>query len=211
MHKLTNFAGGVRHGWDSMPFGANRQHPPPQQQQHPSHEHLPRTNAANPYQRRPAPQQGQQQAHQQLPPPQLPLLHATPLSWCFTVPFNNTLAGPEPSHIVYASKGARERWTHPPGLPETPPVHRLPVHQEHVEAVRAICSRIREETGVEAHVAVGRAASLAPVPGIQPTPSNNVVANVCVHGRDYEVVMRAREEVLNNSPITMVRPWPGCE
>jgi hypothetical protein len=179
MHKLTTFAGGVRHGWDSMPFGVNRSQ---------QHHDLARSNAAA-YQR-PSP------VHQQLP-------HTAPISWCFKVPFNNTLAGPEPSHIVYASKGARERWTHPAGQSDIP-THRLPVHLEHIEALRSICSRIKTDLGVEATVAVGRATSLALVPGIQPTPTNNVVANVCLHGRDYDTVRRAREVVLNQSPITMV-------
>lgn len=50
----------------------------------------------------------------------------------------------------------------------------------------------------------GRAAAMTPILGLQPTQSNNVVANVCVHGRDYDIVRKVREYILNNSPITMV-------
>jgi hypothetical protein len=63
---------------------------------------------------------------------------------------------------------------------------------------------MKPEFGVEAVVTIGRASNLAPVPGFQPTKTDNVVANVCVNGQNYDSVRRARELILNQSPITMV-------
>jgi hypothetical protein len=179
MHKLTNFAGGVRHGWE-MPFGVNRS----------QHHDMPR----NPQYQRPP--------HTPTTPTQLP--HATPISWCFKVPLNNTLIGPDPKQIIYASQGASERWTHQPGSPDDTPTHLLPVHQQHLDDLRNLCARMKTELGVEAIVTLGRANTLAPMPSLQPTQTNNIVANVCVNGRDYDIVRRVREHILNQSPITMV-------
>ena len=64
---------------------------------------------------------------------------------------------------------------------------------------------MKERLGVEASVVVGKATSLAPVPGLQPTLTNNVVANVCLYGPNFDMVRRVRELILNQSPITMVR------
>jgi hypothetical protein len=189
MHKITNFAGGVRHGWE-MPFGANRSQVP---QPHPADLSL---NQA--YKRPQAPTMPQQ-----FPP-------GTPISLCFKVPFNNTLPGPETDRVIYSSRGALERWSQPAGSPDDAPTHKLPVHVQHVDDLRARCSRMKAEHGVEATVTVGRARTIAPAPGLQPTPTNNVVANVCLHGPDYESARRAREALLNQSPITMVRHRQLC-
>jgi hypothetical protein len=181
MHKLTNFAGGVRHGWE-MPFGVNRS-----QQQH--HD-IPR----NPqYQRSP---------HTPTTPTQLP--PATPISWCFKVPLNNTLPGPNAKEILYASEGAQERWTHPQDSADDTPIHLLPVHQQHIEDLRSLCGRMKTELGVEAIVNVGRGSNVTGVPGLQPANGNNLVAIACVNGPDYDIVRRVREHILNQSPITMV-------
>jgi hypothetical protein len=180
MHKITNFAGGVRHGWE-MPF-VNRS------QQH----EMPMNGAYR------KPQAGPAMQQHPFPP-------GTPITLCFKVPLNNVLAGPDMALVIYSSPGASEKWSHPKDSPEDTPTHRLPVHVQHVEDLRALCSRMTTEYGVEATVTVGRAANVAPVIGMQPTPTNNVVANVCLHGPDYERVRMAREALLNQSPITMVR------
>jgi hypothetical protein len=181
MHKITHFAGGVRQ-WE-MPFGVNRS------QQHDMPINHYKRPAAN-------------SIAQPFPP-------GTPMSICFKVPFNNTLAGPEPAMIVYSSQGALERWTQSEDSPEDTPTHRLPVHLQHVEELRARCARMKAEFGVDAAVTVGRATAPTPVPGLQSSPAKAVAVNVCLHGPDYESVRRAREAILNQSPITMVYVAPS--
>jgi hypothetical protein len=195
MHKITNFAGGVRHGWE-IPFGGNRSQP---QQGPPQHD----MHMNGPFKR-----PGAQPAGVNVPGFMGFTAPGMPISHCFKVPFNNTLAGPEAQHVIYSSPGALERWSHPPGTPEDTPIHRLPVHLQHVEELRARCTRLKTETGVEAAVTVGRAKNMSPLLGIQIAPSSNVVANVCLHGGDGEAVKKAREIILNQSPITLVCSCP---
>jgi hypothetical protein len=175
MQKLSSFAGGVRHGWD-LNFNRNQQHHPVQQLQR----------------------------QQQQPPSSLP--PGTPISWCFKIPLkNNTLDGPDITKAIYSSVGAEERWTHPENSPDDTPIHSLPVHMQHLDNLQTMCNSLKERSGVEASLAVGRATTLAPIAGLQATPTNNVVANVCLHGPSYEIVRRVREAVLNGTPITLVR------
>ncbi|KAF2668201.1 hypothetical protein BT63DRAFT_414230 [Microthyrium microscopicum] len=185
MQNLKTLAGGMRHGWD-MQFGVRHQQP---QSQHPHQQHheMPRTQS---YQRQQTP------SITQLPP-------GVPMSWCFKVPFNNNLAGPEIEKVIYASNGAKERWSHPAGSPEDTPTHRLPVHVQHIEDLQKLCSTMKEQANVEASVTVGRATSLGMVPGLPASQTNNVVANVCLHGPQFDQVRRARQHILNSSPITM--------
>lgn len=208
MQKLTNFAGGVRHGWD-MQFGMNRhqqnqphqhqhQHPHQQHHGHPNQHHGPHDMPRTPNYSR---QQNPSITH--LPP-------TVPMSWCFKIPFNNTLAGPEVSQLIFASNGAKERWTHPEDAPEDSPTHRLPIHVQHVEDLQARCAVMKEQSNVEASVTIGRAASLTPISGLQPAPSNNVVTNVCLHGPNFEIVKRVREHILNTSPINLVSGADVC-
>jgi hypothetical protein len=192
MHKLSNLAGGVRHGWE-IPFGNNRsqQHhnqPPYQQQQ----------------QQRPPP------THSSNAPAHLPLV--APITWCFNVPLNHNLTGPDPDQIIYSSQGATERWTYPKGTTtdDDNSPNLLPVHRQNLDNLSALCTRMKAECQADAIVTVGRASNLAPLPGLQSTQTNNLVASVCVHSSQYDYVRKARETILNNSPITLVRvPKPS--
>jgi hypothetical protein len=181
MHKLSNLAGGVRHGWE-IPFGNNRS------QQHHN----------QPYQ-----QQQRPPTHSSNAPAHLPLV--APITWCFNVPLNHNLTGPDPDQIIYSSQGATERWTFLKGTtPDDNTPNLLPVHRQNLENLSTLCTRMKSECQADAIVTVGRASNLAPLPGLQSTQTNNLVASVCVHSSQYDYVRKAREAVLNNSPITLV-------
>jgi hypothetical protein len=201
MHKLSNFTG--RSGWENT-FGVNR-----------SQHELNRTptfpQQLQPGQQRPTPTHSH--SHPSAPvlaqPPQFP--PATPISWCFKVPLNHALAGPDPTKVIYATQGASQRWTRPEtnggaGSDDesAPEDCLLPVHKEHIDDLRRRCARIEADSKVKAIVTVGRAATLGPVPFMPASSPASVAANVCLHGRDIEIVGEVREAILNGSPITLV-------
>jgi hypothetical protein len=183
MQRLTSFA--AAQFTRQHPQHAN--HPHLNHSQHPSHD-MPRNSSF---------QRQQNPSISSLPP-------GTPVSWCFKVPFNNTLPGPDVDLAIYSSRGAVERWTQLPDAPEDAPIHSLPVHEQHLENLKIVCHSLKERSGVEAIVTVGKATALAPMAALQPSPTNNIIANVSLHGPGYDIVRRVRELILNGTPITLV-------
>jgi hypothetical protein len=220
MHKLTNFSA-VRSGWDNMPFGVNRsqgdlsrnQQFPQQQQSTHQPQHQPQHQPPQQISNRPLPTHSHSHPNvatmngpmqqSQMPP----FGPATPISYCFRVPLKNTLAGPDPNSIVFASAGATEKWTFKQeelNEEDAPENGLLPVHREHIEQLRNFCASLKAESNVEATVTVGKAATLGPVPGLSTASTSKIVTNVCLHGRDHEFVRKVKEVILNQSPITLV-------
>ena len=108
MHKITNFTGQARHGWDRMTpaaFGMSRPH-------------------------------ADVSASQQLRRPQGPPTGAPQSSvdsivnLAFNVPFASNLPGPEVEDVLHSSPAAFQRWTFPVGTAEGTPIHKLPVHSD---------------------------------------------------------------------------------
>ena len=75
-------------------------------------------------------------------PPVIP--PGTQVNLSFNVPFSSTLPGPEVDDILYASPGAKARWTHPEGTAEGMPPHKLPVHAQNVDNLRNFCKEVTE-------------------------------------------------------------------
>lgn len=189
MHKITNFTGQARHGWEkmtpSMGFGmSNRPHP---QQDISITPPLKRALGGT----------------SMSPNPAVPG-HLVNLS--FNVPFASNVPGPEKDDILYSSTGAFQRWTHPEGAAEDTPNHALPVHIRNVENLRSLCKQISESSGERIHATV-TSSKPKPVPGMQRGPLTALVTNVCISG-DAEVVHKMRARILNETPITLVR-WAG--
>lgn len=189
MHKISNFTGSARHGWEkmtpSMSFGMPRQQPDlpphlqPQQQAGPTAmRHQTRDAAAMP-----------RQARQTY----------TPLSLSFNVPFSSGLPGPDPLDIIHATPGAQARWTHPQGH-ESEPVHQLPVHAGNVENLSALCQAVSEssEGRISASISSSEPRS---VPGLM-SPTKALITNVCLYG-DPDFVKRMRGRILNDTPILL--------
>jgi hypothetical protein len=182
MHKITNFTGQARHGWEKMtpsngfPFSRN------------NHE-MPVT--APPQMKRPATAQA----------PQPVIAPGTPVNLSFNVPFSSNLAGPDVDDIIYNSPGAKARWTHPEGTADNVPTHKLPVHTQNVENLRSMCREITESSEGRL-VATVVSAESKPLPGLQRGPLRALVTNVCLSGGLEEVqAMRAR--ILNSTPISL--------
>lgn len=105
MHKISNFTGSAKHGWErmtpSMGFGMSRpQQQNPQQQHHgqPS----PHDLASNGGKRgMPGPSVGG-----------MPPNPGHPIHLSFNIPFNSNLPGPDAEDILYSSTGAEQRWLH---------------------------------------------------------------------------------------------------
>jgi hypothetical protein len=181
MHKITNFTGSARHGWEKMtpsagfPFSRSSHDlpvsaPPPQMKR-------PSTGGAAP----PSIQPGSQ------------------VTCSFNVPFASQLTGPDPAEVIYASPGAMARWTHPDGTaPDTPP-HKLPVHVQNVENLRNMCKNMTEQSEGQL-VATVVSSESKPVNGVQKRAQ---VTNVCLSGQ-VELVRQMRRQILNNIPIAMV-------
>lgn len=178
MHKISNFTGQARHGWEkmtpSMGFGSR-----PHQQ----HEmQLPPTVKRSPN----------------------PAVPGHPVNLSFNVPFASNLGGPEIDDVIYASPGAFARWTLPEGTPvEGTPVHELPVHRRNVDNLRSLCKAMSDASGGSVHATV-TSSKPKPVPGMQRGPLTALVTNVCISG-DSEVVHKMRAKILNDTPITLVR------
>ena len=183
MHKISNITGQARHGWDRMTpaaFGMSR----------------PQTDVSNsqPF-RQPHGLVAAASSTSSSTSPSLSVNHA------FNVPFASNLAGPEREDVIHSSPGAFERWTFSEGTDEDIPIHKLPVHLHHIEALRSLCHQIREQYAgrVEAHVISSELkASLS----LQRRPSGQVT-NVCVSG-DGELVRPIRARILNETPIALV-------
>ncbi|KAJ5221027.1 uncharacterized protein N7469_009914 [Penicillium citrinum] len=173
MHKISNFTGQARHGWERMTptFGMSRPH----------------TDMAF---RRP-----------HGAPPMTPPTSIDPtVNLSFNVPFSSTLAGPDVEDVLHASPNALQRWTFPEGSPEGIQVHQLPVHTSNVDGLRRLCRQITETSGgrIEATVASSEPKAL---PSLQRRP-NGLVTNVCVTG-DGETVRKMRAKILNETPIML--------
>ncbi|KAJ5643317.1 uncharacterized protein N7484_005824 [Penicillium longicatenatum] len=173
MHKISNFTGQARHGWERMTptFGITRPH----------------TDMAF---RRP-----------HGAPPMTPPTSIDPtVNLSFNVPFSSTLAGPDVEDVLHASPAALQRWTFPEGTPEGTSVHQLPVHTSNVEGLRRLCRQITETSGGRIEATVTSSEPKA-VPSLQRRP-NGLVTNVCVTG-DGETARKMRAKILNDTPIML--------
>ncbi|KAJ5679202.1 hypothetical protein N7462_007446 [Penicillium macrosclerotiorum] len=173
MHKISNFTGQARHGWERMTptFGMSRPH----------------TDMAF---RRP-----------HGAPPMTPPTSIDPtVNLSFNVPFSSTLAGPDVDDVLHASPNALQRWTFPEATPEGTPVHQLPVHTSNVEGLRRLCRQITESSGGRIEATLTSSEPKA-VPSLQRRP-NGLVTNVCVTG-DGETVRKMRAKILNDTPIML--------
>ncbi|KAF2245547.1 hypothetical protein BU26DRAFT_521973 [Trematosphaeria pertusa] len=180
MHKISNFTGSARHGWEKMTpsagFSFSRS----------SHE-MPVTAPI----KRPSTATAA--------PPVIP--PGTQVNLSFNVPFSSNLAGPDVDDIMYASPGAKARWAHPEGTAEGTPAHKLPVHVQNVENLRVLCREVSEQTDGRVAATVVSAES-KPLPGLQRGPLRALVTNVCLSG-ELEVVNQMRCKILNSTPISL--------
>jgi hypothetical protein len=180
MHKISNFTGQARHGWERMTpaaFGMSRFH-----QDMPTPQPL----------RRP---QGSPALASQAG------VDSSPVNLSFNVPFASSLPGPDPDDILHSSPGAFQRWTFPAGTPEDTPVHRLPVHVQNEERLRAACTYISEQSGGHIQATVTSHEPDAG-PALHRKPQG-LVTNVYISG-DGELVYKMRAKILNETPIMMV-------
>lgn len=184
MHKITNFTGQARHGWEkmtpSMGFGMSRPHP-----------------SQHDMSLGPPPQQSKRSL--QSPNPAVP---GTQINLSFNVPFNSHIGGPDKEDVLYSSTNAYQKWTHPEGAAEDTPNHALPVHTRHVQILRDLCKEMTESSGKKVMANVINSKP-KPVSGMQRGPLSAVVTNVCISG-DEEAVSRFRQKILNDTPITLV-------
>ncbi|PKX99158.1 KH domain protein [Aspergillus novofumigatus IBT 16806] len=176
MHKISNFTGQARHGWERMTptFGMSRPH----------------TDMTSHTLRRP-----------HGAPPMTPPTGIDPtVNMSFNVPFSSTLAGPDIDDVIHASPGALQRWSFPEGTPEGTPVYNLPVHASNVESLRRLCRQITESSNgrVEAVVTSSEPKSVS---SLQRRPQG-LVTNVCITG-DGETVRKMRAKILNETPILL--------
>lgn len=189
MHKISNFTGQARHGWERMAptFGRPQQQPPQQQQQQQPQD----MNASHSFRRPPVP-----------PTIPTPPTVDTLINLSFNVPFSSNLPGPDPEDVLHSSPGALQRWTFPDGTPEGTPIHKLPVHASHVDALRKLCRQISESSGgrIEATVTSTEPKALAT---LQRRPQG-LVTNVCVSGEN-DVVHKMRAKILTETPFALVR------
>jgi len=179
MHKISNFTGQARHGWERMPaaFGMSRQ----PHADIPGSQSMRRPHGASPV------------------TPPTPADATVNLS--FNVPFSSTLAGPEAEHVLHSSLGAFQRWTFPEATAETTPIHKLPVHANNVDALRRLCRHIGDSSGGRIEATVTSSEPKA-VQSLQRRPQG-LVTNVCISG-DGELVHRMRQKILNETPISLV-------
>ena len=180
MHKISNFTGQARHGWEKMTpaaFGMSRSNID--------------FSISSPVKRPVA------------PTPSSPLTPAdTIVNLSFNVPFASNLPGPDPDEVLHSSPGALERWTHPEGTGEDTPTHKLPVHANNVEVLRRLCRTIGEESGGRLEATV-TSSEPKPIPALQRRPLKGLVTNVCISG-DADTVHKMRAKVLNETPIALV-------
>jgi hypothetical protein len=182
MHKLSNFPAQARHGWEKMapstgfPFSRSNHEMP----------------VSAPIKARPSTATSA--------PPVIP--PGTQVNLSFNVPFSSNLAGPDPDDIMWASPGAKARWTHAEGTAEAMLTHKLPVHAQNVENLRNLCRDVSEQTEGRVSAAVTSAES-KPLPGLQRGPLRALVTNVCLSG-ELEIVNSMRCRILNSTPISLV-------
>lgn len=186
MHKISNFTGQARHGWEkmtpSMGFGMSR-----------SHNDLPNQPVKRP-------------SNAAAVTPTI-----TPGTWVnlsFNVPFASNLAGPDADDVIYASPGAFARWVRQEEAPDgalPPPTHTLPVHVANVENLRALCKHLSASTNGQLEATVV-SSEPKPLPGLQRVTT--LVTNVCLSG-EAEQVRQTRCQILNETPISLVRCRPG--
>ncbi|PBP24747.1 KH domain-containing protein [Diplocarpon rosae] len=116
----------------------------------------------------------------------------TPIHYSFNVPFASDLAGPNIEDILYATKGAVERWTHPSDAPDNVPIHELPVHAQNVSNLRQLCKELTNgPLPIEAHVKSS-----------EPKRVRGQVTNVCLSGSP-DLVHKSRETILNDTPLAL--------
>lgn len=141
-------------------------------------------------------QQQQQQQHKGahgVSPIMPPSPADAPISYTFNVPFSSDLAGPNTEDILYATAGAVLRWTHPEDAPDDVPVYELPVHANHIVALRKVCSDLTNgPRPIEAHVK-----------STEPKRVKGQVTTVCLSGSP-DVVHETREAILNETPLALV-------
>ena len=179
MHKISNFTGQARHGWERMTpaaFGMSRFN-----QDMPTQQPLRRPHGSPAI----APQSSD----------------SSPVNLSFNVPFASNLLGPDPDEVLHSSPGALQRWTFPEGTEADTPIHKLPVHVQNEERLRSLCTFISDQSG--GHI---RATVTSSEPKAGPAmhrKSQGLVTNVCISG-DGELVNKMRAKVLNETPIMMV-------
>ncbi|KAL1884541.1 hypothetical protein Plec18167_002131 [Paecilomyces lecythidis] len=176
MHKISNFTGQARHGWERMTpaFGMSRPHTDMTAQS------LRRPHGA---------------------PPMTPPTGVDPtVNLSFNVPFSSSLAGPDVEDVIHASPAALQRWTFPEGTPEGTPIHQLPVHASNVDALRRLCRQISESSGGRLEATV-TSSEPKTVPTLQRRPCG-LVTNVCITG-DRDTVYKMRAKILNETPISL--------
>ena len=183
MHKISNFTGQARHGWERMApagfGGMSRMH---QDMNTPQPLRRPQTSSSG--------------------GPQSPS-DSSPVNLSFNIPFSYALAGPEKEEILHASPGASQRWTSPPTAADDVPTHKLPVHMQNEERLRTLCQYLSDQTGGRVQATVS---SSEPKTGpALHRKSQSLVTNVCVSG-DAELVYKIRARILNETPIMMVIP-----
>lgn len=179
MHKITNFTGQARHGWERMTpaaFGMSRPHP-------------------------------DMSGSQSLRRPQGPPSSATPptpadntVNLSFNVPFAANLSGPDPEDVLHSSPDAFRRWTFPIDTPEGTPIHKLPVHAQNVENLRRLCRQLSDGSNGRLEASV-TSSELKATQSLHRKPG--LVTNVCLSG-EGEVVQKMRAKVLNETPISLV-------
>jgi hypothetical protein len=124
-----------------------------------------------------------------LPPPAI----NSPIHFSFNVPFASDLTGPNTEDILHATTDAVLRWTHPEDAADDVPVWELPVHAQNLAALRQTCQDITgSPLGIEAHVFT-----------TMPKHSKGQVTTVSIAGPP-EIVYRARETILNQTPLSLV-------
>lgn len=130
------------------------------------------------------------------PPMASPHAADATIHYSFNVPLASDLVGPNTEDILYATYDAVMRWTHPADAPDDVQVHELPAHAQNLANLRRLC---RDLSGgplpIEAHV-------LSSTPK---TARGQQVITVCLSGSP-ELVNKSRETILNEIPISLVRP-----
>ncbi|KAI2475446.1 kh domain protein [Pyrenophora tritici-repentis] len=181
MHKLSNFPAQARHGWEKMAPSTSFS--------------FSRSNHEMPVS---APIKRPSTATTSAPPVIAP---GTQVNLSFNVPFSSNLQGPDPDDIMWASPGAKARWTHAEGTAEGTPTHKLPVHAQNVDKLRNLCREVSEQTDGRVSAVVTSAES-KPLPGLQRGPLRALVTNVCLSG-ELEIVNSMRCRILNSTPISL--------
>ncbi|KAF3482986.1 KH domain-containing protein [Arthroderma uncinatum] len=231
MHKISNFTGQARHGWERMTptFGMSRPQqeapnaqpfrrpqgpgqPPPQshhQQHSPQQQQQPQQQQPQQQQ-----QQQQQQPSQSVSPnptsgastPAGAVLSAPAsiepptINVSFNIPFSSNLPGPDPADVLHSSPGAFQRWTFPEGTLEGTPIHRLPVHTQHVDSLRKLCRQMSESSGGRLEATV--TSSEPKMASSMQRRHHGLVTNVCISG-EADLVREMRATIYKETPIVL--------